>query len=802
MKKRKLAEKIYIYILAFCIPFLIMVIAYGINGIYPGSAKTIFVSDMGAQYVSFYSFLRYMGTGYNNIMYQTMGALGGGYFGTWAYYTSDPLSVIVLFFDQIRLSDAFYFLTLIKISLCSVTFSIFLKKGHIKCNNSFVILVSSVSYALMSFNLIYSLNVMWISGSIMLPLVILGIDMILDSKNKYPFILFLAFSVIANYYTAYMIVLFCMLYFAYRVISDPIDLKRCIRCCLKLFFYGVLSALLSAWLWLPVLVDLAKGKFSENSKMYYGMIRTPYEVVRQIFPFSFSGITGKDSPPLYCGLLVTLFLILYFFQKKIDLRKRIGALAVVVVFFLSMLFNPLDVAWHCFNTPHGFPGRYSFVISFFIIILFVECFDYVFPSDEKVMTMFIKYSVIGLFVSADVMLNAIYSIYSLDHDRIAGGYLERDSYVGFYKMSETYKANDFNYPDRIASYFDFSHNDGFLFAIPSLDYYSSSYNYNVSNFFRNLGMNSINHYSTDSGICPVSASVLNVDGAVSFSTINEYGMMFDLFTPVSFGEGYALYRNPYAGSLGYLYQEDTFSTSVSDDVFENLNHLYHDFADENVFIRCEREDKETTPVDDIKNSWEITLHPEEGKHLFMYVSPRDYFENDMKGCNDYIYLNGGLVAFYTDAPDRYIVDLGYSDGTELHFLYESDNVDNEIYFYSFDDKLFVESVERLKKKGLYDIVYSDDGIEASINAEEDCNLAVFLSYENGYTIMIDGIPTEYTDYAGCVLSVPIGIGEHKIHITYYTPGLKLGIFISVLGHILLIGCLILTFKRKGLNRKL
>lgn len=787
MKYRKLLEKTYIYIITFCIPFLIMVIAYGINGIYPGSDKTIFVSDMGAQYVGFYSYLHYMGTGYNNIMYQTMGALGGGYFGTWAYYTSDPLSLIVLLFDPIRLSDAIYFLTLIKISLCSLSFAIFLKKGHLRCEKPFVMVISSISYALMSYNLIYSLNIMWLSGSILLPLVILGVDRILESKGKYLFILSLSFAVIANYYTAYMIVLFCMLYFVYRVICDHIDLKRCIKYCLTFFSYGILSALLSAWLWLPVLVDLTKGKFSEGSKAYYGLIRTPIEILRQFFPFSFTGITGNDSPPIYCGLLITIFLVIYFFQKKIPLRRRVAALLVVVFFFLSMLFNLLDVAWHCFRMPNGFPGRYSFVISFFFISLFAECFDVVFSDNDKKNLMAFKNIVIGGFVVFDLVLNAVYSVYSLDHDHIAGGYLESESYSEYCKRIKVYKENGIDYPSRIASYLDFSHDDGFVFGIPSLDYYSSSYNYNVSMFCRDLGMNSIFHYSDDSGICPVSASILNITDAVRYGESNEYYLLFRLYEPVIYGDDYVLFQNPYTGSLGYQYLNDTFSDSVSGDVFENLNHLYHDFTGEDVFIRCAREERSVSPIDsDIKYAREITITPEDGQHLFMYVSPQDYFDNDMQGCNDILYFEGALVAYYTDAPDRYIVDLGCSDGTTLNFTFESDNIDNEIYFYSFDDELYKDTVGRLKERGLYNIVYSKKGIEASVDIDEDCNLAIFLPYETGYDITVDGIPVQYGSYAGCVLSVPIGKGTHHIHISYFTPGLKLGIVISVFGVFFLI----------------
>ncbi len=796
MKIKNLLKSSYVYISAFVITFLFLVLAFMFNGIFPGSEKNIFISDMGAQYVGFYSYLRYMGDGFNSIMYQTMGTLGGGYFGTSAYYSSDPINLVVLLFDPMRLADAIYFLTLLKISLCSVTFALYVKKGHIGCNNTITVLISSLSYALMSYNITYSLDIMWLTGSIMLPLTILGIDLILESKRRELFIISLAYAVIGNYYTAYMIVLFCVIYYLYRAACDSYAPKKFIRHTLELFSCGMLSALISAWLWLPVLVDLSKGKFQEGQRAYYGLIREPLQNLRQFLPFSFTGITGNDAPPLYCGLIITVFFVIYFFQKKISLRKKISTLCVTLLFWLSLLYNLFDVVWHCFRMPNGFPGRYSFVISFFMVSIFAECIGLIPFPQKKTVTGILK-AVVCVFVSADLIVNSAYCIYSLDRDRIAGGYLESESYYEFYYRNEIYKALGFTYPSRIVSYRDYSHDDGFVFGIPSLDYYSSSYNYNISMFLRDLGMNSIFHYTSDCGITPVSASILNVNASVAYSVSNEYPLLFSMYEPVYMTEDFALYRNPYPGSLGYLYTHDSYSGSVSDDVFDNLNHLYHDFTGADVFIRCRREDRDASPIDEhIRYAREITIYPEEGKHIFIYISPNDYYENNMQGCNDYLYFEGALVAYYTDAPDRYIVDLGYSDGSTLNFLFETDNIDNEIFFYSFDDELFVNTVGTLSDKGLHNVIYSKKGIDSTVTAEEDSNVAIFLPYEAGYEIKVDGNPTEYSSYADCVLSIPVSAGTHNISVTYFTPGLKPALILSFIGFLILIIYLIFDEKKR------
>ncbi len=799
MKFRNIVNKSYIYFLSFIIPFLVLVTAYMINGIFPGSEKSVLISDMGGQYIGFFLFPRYMGIGYNNIMFQTMCSLGGGYFGTWAYYTSDPLNTFLLLFDPLLLPDAIYFLTLLKISLCGLTFSLFLKYGHIKSKNPLIIVISSVSYSLMSFNVVYSLDIMWISGAIMLPLVILGIDRILDSKRRELFIISLAYSVIANYYIAYMIVLFCVIYYFYRSICDSLPMKKFLRYSLELFSCGILSAFISTWLWLPVLIDLLKGKFSENPNIHYGLIRQPLEFLRQLLPLSFDGVSFKDSPPMYCGLIITCFAFIYFFLKNVSVRKKIGALFVYIIFFLSFSLGLFDIVWHCFRLPNGFPGRYVFVFSFFMVFLFAESADDIRLPFKRSVSRFLRI-LICVFVVTDLVINSAYSIHSLDIDRGTGGYGNNSDYFNFYKRNEIYKALGYTYPSRIASYYDYSHVDGFVFAVPSLDYYSSSYNYNLSMFFRDLGMNSIFQYSEDSGITPVTASVFNVDAAVNYGGHNEYSLLFELYDPVYAGDDFVLYRNPYPGSLGYVYTEDTYSSD--DDVFKNLNHLYHDFTGEDVFIECGREDVPVDPIDgEALYARDITLYPEAGKHLFIYVSPNDYYDNDKTGCKDILYFNGNPVAYYSDTPDRYIFDLGYADGSVLHFTFETDNIDNEVFFYTFDDELFVNSVTALADKGLHNVDYSDKGIDASITVEEDCDVAVFLPYETGYDITIDGESVDYSSYAGCILSIPVRTGNHDIHISFRTPGLKAAIIISFVGFVMLIIFIIFDERKRRKAQK-
>ena len=75
----------------------------------------------------------------------------------------------------------------------------------------------SLCYAFMAYNINFQINIMWIDGIILLPLVMLGIDKLIN-ENKYKlYIITLFITIFSNYYIGYMICIFSVLYFIYKI---------------------------------------------------------------------------------------------------------------------------------------------------------------------------------------------------------------------------------------------------------------------------------------------------------------------------------------------------------------------------------------------------------------------------------------------------------------------------------------------------------------------------------------------------------------------------------------------------------
>lgn len=73
----------------------------------------------------------------------------------------------------------------------------------------------STMYALCSFAVGYFFNIMWQDAVYLLPLVLLGVEGLLQKKYKL-LIISLSILFISNFYTAYMVGIFTFLYFSIR----------------------------------------------------------------------------------------------------------------------------------------------------------------------------------------------------------------------------------------------------------------------------------------------------------------------------------------------------------------------------------------------------------------------------------------------------------------------------------------------------------------------------------------------------------------------------------------------------------
>lgn len=363
---------------AFIIPVVIMVIVYYFMGIHPFGNKTLLVQDMDGQYISFFSYFSQTFFEKGSYFYTFSKTMGGDMVGLKSYYLSSPLNIIFILFKPCDFSYAILFLTLIKIGLSGFTMNLYLNRENFKKDS----VIFSSAYALMSYNIAYAENIMWLDGVILLPLIIFGIEKMIQEKSSLYYILLLAAAIIINYYTGFMLCIFSVIYFICYLLFfkksrhpayflDFIKDKKNIRIIIHFFASSMLAGGIAAFNLIPLFNSLQGGKADLSiSSLYFRRNFDIIDLLSKLIIGSYSkNEMMRGLPNIYCGMFIVLFAILFFVSKKSSIKEKLGYGLLVVSILISFYVNTFNMIWHGLNLPTWFPYRYSFILSFLMIVI-------------------------------------------------------------------------------------------------------------------------------------------------------------------------------------------------------------------------------------------------------------------------------------------------------------------------------------------------------------------------------------------------------------------------------------------------
>lgn len=364
-------------LLSFFFPFIIMSIIYIFQGVYPFGNDSLLTVDLGQQYIDFYSYYRQtFFEAPSTFFYSFSKAIGGDMVGLWAYYLTSPFNLLFLLFPHTQITLAVTCITLLKISLSGLSFGYLLKKAF--NGTGFILAAFSISYALMGYTIVNQLNIMWLDGLIFLPLIVLGLERLVDKKKGLLYSIFLGIMLFANYYIAYMICLFLICYFIFRLVSVSYPKETKWKTKLKESFitvglfiwHSLLGAGLAGILLLPTFHSLMESKASYTKFEFDWELAYPFpEMLSKLFigAFNFDQMPS-GYPNLFIGSLALVSFFCYFFNRSFSKRERITALAVMVFFVVSMNLEAFNKIWHAMQYPIWYPYRFSFVVCFFMLL--------------------------------------------------------------------------------------------------------------------------------------------------------------------------------------------------------------------------------------------------------------------------------------------------------------------------------------------------------------------------------------------------------------------------------------------------
>ncbi|KRL86853.1 hypothetical protein FC50_GL000501 [Lacticaseibacillus pantheris DSM 15945 = JCM 12539 = NBRC 106106] len=361
---------------AFALPIIIMGIYFcACQHVYPFGNSSLLTVDMGQQYIDFYAYFRQTLLGHpGQFFYAWNKALGGDMIGVWAYYLMSPFNLVLVLVPKSMLDVGILIMTLLKYGAASLSMAYYLHRRGLR---SWVLPAYGLAYALSGWMIANQLNLMWFDGAIMLPLVADAVDrLVAGQPRRFP--LLLAATLLVNYYIGYMVILFTIGYFLFALVRDRLHKAAVIRACRRFALTGLLGAALAACLLVPTFFQItqSKGTYTAttvNWQFEYNPLHLLSKLVAGSFNFD---QMPSGLPNIFVGSLATLGAIIYFTNRRINWRERVAAGTWTVFLFISMMFEPLDLVWHGLQFPVWYPYRFSFVVTFWLILLAARGFKY------------------------------------------------------------------------------------------------------------------------------------------------------------------------------------------------------------------------------------------------------------------------------------------------------------------------------------------------------------------------------------------------------------------------------------------
>lgn len=347
-----------------------MCVVYSFLGMWPFGEKTGMIVDMHHQYAPLLAQLR------DSLLHGTLSTYtfsagpGANFLSMFGYYMASPLNVILVLFPERLLPEGILVITLLKNALCGAFFALCLQTVYKK--KGLFIPTFSVLYSLMVYLIAYSWNIMWLDVIMMMPIVVLGFERLMEKGKFLTYTLSLAYCLFANYYIAFMLCIFLVLYYLAYVFRSPRTGKEFAVGFGKFAGCSLLAGGLAAFLILPVFLALGNTSAAGADLPTITNSIDLFEMIGRHLAVTTPTIRSGNLPNIYCGVLTLFCLPLFALNKGIAPRRRATYMALWLALSVSFVINWTDLAWHGLHSPNDLPYRFSFVYSFFLLLMAYE----------------------------------------------------------------------------------------------------------------------------------------------------------------------------------------------------------------------------------------------------------------------------------------------------------------------------------------------------------------------------------------------------------------------------------------------
>ncbi len=332
-------------------------LVFSANGFFPFGQNSLSWCDMNQQVIPLFCNFKDILSGNSGFLLNLNNAGGMNFFGVFFFFLSSPFSFLVAFVEKADIPFLMNVLVVLKLCACAAAAGIYFENTFKNQSAAFKTILA-VSYALCGYGLMFYQNIIWLDLMYLFPLLMLGIDRLVEMDKPALFLISLTICTAVNFYLSYCVYLFVIIFLGFYTLSKDIKEKTVY---LKLGVCALCSLLLTAIVSVPSLAQ------------YFSSGRTA-DVIEGIKNCSFFTYTETTlAAVLSSGIIFAALLMLLprFFEQD---KKTAALTATFFALLIPMLIEPVNRMWHT-GSYMSFPVRFGFIAVFVGLIICGRLFE-------------------------------------------------------------------------------------------------------------------------------------------------------------------------------------------------------------------------------------------------------------------------------------------------------------------------------------------------------------------------------------------------------------------------------------------
>lgn len=792
--------------------------------IVPFGPMTLCTNDSFAQYMPFLSDLWDTLHLKHGFFYSFNGGLGVDFFSTAAYYLISPVNLLILLFDKADIPAAASWIVIIKSMCCASAMAWYLARRSRKRTGVLYAVLLSFVYGFSGYFAAYACNFMWIDAIALVPLMMDGLEHMLQRRGRLLYCCSLSMAMITNFYMGAVI---CVFLFLYEITVCLPQSRQKKRQAALFAACSLCAALLACCILLPSGLSLLSDNVSRMQLPdFESFHQTSYLALRALPGADVIKIASdRGTVNLYMGSGLLLLSFLYARIPSVPASGKIGMLGLLVFVLFATQISLANFMLHGFYLQRLVPNRFAFLIpllccvmaftvldsgislstgemavcallcaAFYSSCLLEECTENTWQGLSYMLVMLALWMLAlsrksnPLIVLA-LCIEAAQGMCMVTPADLSASYEQMESYIeaGSLKgngRQEILSGSVTNAPA--------------LYGYQGMSTFNSVINSSTSSILGRLGFAQGENYYRHIGYTAPTDLLLGID--TLYSQYDE---------PIPYPYRFAgktgnvrVYKSPCV--LGKAVEID-FERLEPHYVnkFDNINNLFDMDLFEGVYIqsrtegvKTEKEDNSNYTVPSLRDeeSLRIILEPFEARSAYIYARLSADASMTVR-INDTIRSSTSYAGYIT-----YLGDVGAEDTVQIEFRCQEDkeNAELNVFVSTLSDQAYDSLWESLKARTWSGETIGANRISGDYSCDEEADLVVTIPYDPNWTATVNGQPVSLDHFARAFPVLHLKAGNNHIELVYSPRGLKEGCMLSGAGVFV---CLALCMPQKRNRRQ-